>query len=104
MANPTEHIRKNDRFAAGIGAELVEAGGGKAVTRLRIEPRHLNSKGMVHGGVIFTLADLAFPAAENPRGNPAVAANAGIAFVNAVRDGRLIAEAVKSGFHPKLTT
>jgi acyl-CoA thioesterase len=98
------HIRDNDLFAKEVGIELVEAGDGSALARLEVEPRHFNSKGMVHGGVLFTLADLAFAAACNSRGQVAVAVNATIAFAKSVSSGTLIAEARELTFHPKLST
>ena len=52
---------KNDRFAEHCGIELVEVGEGRAKTRMKIEDRHLNGVNVVHGGAIFSLADLASP-------------------------------------------
>ena len=41
-----------------VGAELSEAGDGRAAVRLRAEERHLNPGGTVHGGAISTLVDI----------------------------------------------
>ncbi len=41
-----------------VGAELSEAGDGRAVVRLRAGGRHLNPGGTVHGGAISTLVDV----------------------------------------------
>jgi len=41
-----------------VGAELSEAGDGRAVVRLRAGKRHLNPGGTVHGGAISTLLDV----------------------------------------------
>ena len=41
-----------------VGAELAEAGDGRAAVRLRAEERHLNPGGTVHGGAISTLVDI----------------------------------------------
>jgi uncharacterized protein (TIGR00369 family) len=41
-----------------VGAELSEAGDGRAVVRLRAGDRHLNPGGTVHGGAISTLVDI----------------------------------------------
>ena len=41
-----------------VGAELSEAGDGRAVVRLRAGERHLNPGGTVHGGAISTLVDI----------------------------------------------
>jgi acyl-CoA thioesterase len=104
MDHVKKHIQENDRFAREVGIQLIEASDGSARAELTVEPRHFNSKGMVHGGALFTLADLAFAAACNSRGQVAVAVNATMAFVKAVDKGKLVAEARELAFHPKLAT
>jgi acyl-CoA thioesterase len=59
---------------------------------------------VVHGGAIFTLADLAFAAASNSHGTVAVAINASIWFVKAGTQGTLFAEAREVSRNPKLAT
>lgn len=54
----------------------------------------VNVHGSAHGGAIFTLADAAFAAASNARGDPAVALTMSIQFLDAARSGAtLVAEA-----------
>ena len=64
-----EEIRKRfqgDRFATqALGGESQEAEPGRAVCALRLEPRHMNENNVPMGGVVFTLADLAFAVAAN---------------------------------------
>lgn len=93
---------RNDRFAAHSGIELVEVAEGRAKTRMIIHDCHRNGVDIVHGGAIFTLADLAFAAASNSYGNVAVAINASIWFVKAAREGTLCAEAREVSRNPKL--
>lgn len=100
----TQFIRNRDQFAKEIGIQLIHASEGRAQAALFIEARHLNGVGTVHGGALFTLADLAFAAACNTRGQVAVAVNATIAFTKAVSSGKLEAEAVELSLHPKLST
>ena len=69
-----------------------------------INDSHLNGVNVVHGGAIFTLADLAFAAASNSHGTVAVAINASIWFVTAAREGTLYAEAKEVSRNPKLAT
>ena len=95
---------KNDRFAEHNGIELVEVGEGHARTRMRIDDRHLNGVNVVHGGAIFTLADLAFAAASNSHGTVAVAINASIWYVKAGLAGTLFADAREVSLNPKLAT
>jgi len=93
---------KNDRFAAHSGIELVEIAEGRAKARMPIRDCHRNGVGTVHGGAIFTLADLVFAAASNSYGTVAVAINASIWFVKAAKDGVLCAEAREVSSNPKL--
>jgi uncharacterized protein (TIGR00369 family) len=46
-------------FLHHLGAEMTEYGGGRCTLRLTLEPRHLNSWDVAHGGVIMTLLDAA---------------------------------------------
>lgn len=95
---------KNDRFAEHSGIELMDVAEGFARARLRIQDHHRNGVGIVHGGAIFTLADLAFAVASNSHGTVAVAINAGISFLKAARSGTLVAEAREVSRNPKLAS
>ena len=95
---------KNDRFAEHCGIELVEVGEGRAKTRMKIEDPHLKGVNEVHGGAIFSLADLAFAAASNSHGTVAVAINASIWYVKAGLSGTLFANAREVSLNPKLAT
>ena len=86
-------LMRRDRFAARCGIRLVELREGFARARLRLTAAHLNGVGVVQGGAIFTLADLAFAAASNSRGAVAVALDATITFARAAVRGTLTAEA-----------
>lgn len=84
---------KQDRFAAHVGIELLEAGDGRARARLELREHHLNALGIVQGGALFTLADLAFAAAVNSRGRAAVAIHCAISYLKAASGKVLFAEA-----------
>jgi acyl-CoA thioesterase len=86
---------RGDRYAALSGVELIEARPGYARAAMAIGPHHLNAGGVVQGGAIFTLADLAFAAAINGYGNLAVSMQTGIWFHKTVNAGTLRAEAVE---------
>ncbi len=88
-------IFSRDRYAALSGIEIVDAGTGYCSARMRIDDRHLNSVNIVHGGALFTLADLAFAVASNSRGQVALAINAHISFLQAVSSGTLTAVATE---------
>jgi acyl-CoA thioesterase len=91
-----------DLFAAYVGIELLEAGNGRALARLQLREHHRNGLGMVQGGAIFTLADLAFAAAVNSRGRAAVAIHASISYMKAAQGEALIAEAQEVSCGPKI--
>jgi acyl-CoA thioesterase len=102
-----EHIRariERDRFAAENGITLVEVRPGAAVARMEVGARHLNGVGIVQGGAIFSLADLAFAAAANSHGEVAVAIDVSISFIKAVSAGTLTAEAHEEALNPRLST
>ena len=95
---------KKDQFAALLGIELIEAANGYAKTRLEIMEKHLNAMDMVHGGAIFSLADLTLAAASNSYGTVAVAINANISFLKAARKGTLGAEAKEISRNKKIAS
>ena len=93
-----------DRFAARNGIELLEVEEGRALARLTVSGEHLNAAGVVQGGAVFTLADFAFAAASNSRGNVALAIEAHVTFLRAVRAGVLLAEAREESGSRRLST
>jgi len=104
MEDFRQFISKNDKFAEHIGIELLEASEGCAKAILKIDRQHLNAVNIVHGGAIFTLADLVFAAASNSHGTVAVAINVTISYLKAVAGGILTAEARETSRNRKLAT
>ena len=89
-----QRIFSNDRFATETtGCCVVEAGPGHAVCELDVCERHLNEKGGVMGGAIFTLADFACAVASNVGEEPTVSVAFSIQYLSAVKGKRLIATA-----------
>jgi len=97
-----QFIAENDRFAKHAGIELLKVTEGIAIARMKITAQHLNGVNIVHGGAIFTLADLAFAAASNSHGTVAVAINVSIAYIKAVGTGTLYAKAREVSRNPRL--
>jgi acyl-CoA thioesterase len=93
-----------DRFASGNGMRLVEVRTGFARAEMMVEPRHLNALGILQGGALFTLADLAFAAASNSHGVAAVACQADVTYFKAVEAGKLTAVAEEISRTRKLST
>jgi acyl-CoA thioesterase len=71
---------------------IEEAREGQARVAMTIRPDMLNGHGIVHGGMVFALADTAFAYACNSRNQATVAQQASIVFLSPARAGeRLIA-------------
>jgi acyl-CoA thioesterase len=85
-----------DPFARQLGVELEEIRPGYSRVAMTVGQEMLNSHHTAHGGVIFGLADVAFAAASNSHGPPAVALQVSINYVAPVSLGtRLYAEATE---------
>lgn len=85
---------EGDRFASNAGMVIDEIGEGYGRVHVLVDDRHLNGANYCQGGVIFTLADLAFACATNSHGTPTVTVNANITLLHAVEAGStLTAEA-----------
>lgn len=100
----TAQFLENDRFAKENGIRVLEVRPGFARTEMTVESRHLNAVGILHGGALFTLADLAFAAASNSHGVAAVACQADVTWFKAVESGRLTATAEEIHRTRKLST
>ena len=95
---------QNDRFAAHSGIELLDAGPGWAKAQMTVADQHLNAADVVHGGALFTLADLVFAVASNSHGQLALGINVSISYLKAARAGTLTAEAREVSRNSKLAT
>ncbi len=56
-------FRHNVPFVTELGIEFISAANGRASVALHLEPRHLNSWAVAHGGVLMTLLDVAMAVA-----------------------------------------
>lgn len=91
---------ENDPWAKALGIEFLDVRRGLCRLRLPLRPHMLNFQGYPHGGVIFSLADVAFGAACNSHGDAAVALSVTISYLaTAAPDTTLVAEAreIKQG-------
>ncbi len=90
---------KNDKFAYNSGMVLENLGEDYSVCSMELDERHLNANGGIMGGVIFTLADLAFAALSNNIHRPTVAQQVSINYLAAPKGKTLNARAelIKSG-------
>nr|WP_320191491.1 hotdog fold thioesterase [uncultured Desulfobacter sp.] len=87
---------QRDPFAQLLGAKVEILKPGHSRVTLLINDDMVNFHGITHGGVIFSLGDMAFAAASNSHGQTSVALNVGINFLKATKSGdRLVAEAIE---------
>lgn len=106
-----KEIIDSDSYARHLGARVVEIRPGYAKVYMELEPQHKNFMGMIHGGVIFGLADVAFGAAANSFGSRAMALSVGIDFLAAPSTGgsmtaevELVTRAGKMGYYSMVVT
>ncbi|MES9904452.1 MAG: hydroxyphenylacetyl-CoA thioesterase PaaI [Sedimenticola sp.] len=89
-----DFMQAHDRFANLLGIKLDEVRPGYSRVSLTVTSDMLNAVGIAHGGVTFSLADVAFAVAANSHGRVAVALTAQINYPAAGREGdTLTAEA-----------
>ncbi len=81
-------------FTKGIGCRILSASFERAEGELVIEPaRHLNSAGVVHGGVYLALADVTAAAAANADGQRRLTASGSFEIFGGATKGTLHAVA-----------
>lgn len=107
----SREIISRDAYGEYLGAELLDIRPGWAKVGLKLNQNHVNFLGMIHGGVIFSLADVAFGAAANSFGTRAMALTVGIDFLAAAKlddeltaEVELITRAGKMGYYRMLVT
>ena len=93
-----------DAFSRHNGMTIIELCEGYARAEMELQPYHLNGAQTVHGGALFTLADFAFAAASNSRGQLALSINSSISIFKGAKEGKLIAEAREVSCSPKLAS
>ena len=104
MQATQDFFNRADAFARHNGMTITELREGFARAEMEIQPWHLNGARTVHGGALFTLADFAFAAASNSRGQLALSINSSISIFKGASTGRLIAEAREVSHAPKLAS
>ena len=78
------------------GIEIEEARAGYARLSMTVRAEMLNGHRIVHGGMVFALADTAFAYVCNGANHASVAAQASIVFLDKVKEGEtLVAEATE---------
>jgi uncharacterized protein (TIGR00369 family) len=85
---------QNSEFYRWAGVELIDASPGLVEVAFEAGPHHLNLQGLVHGGILATLADTAMGFAVRTVLQPGrrhVTVQLGIEFLSPGRPGRIVA-------------
>lgn len=82
-----------DQFALALGVESIQSSFDQAICRLHVWDDHRNALGGIHGGLIFSLADIAFAAACNAGDGVYIGLQAEIRYMTSAQDGVLTATA-----------
>jgi len=94
-----EFLNKNDTFSNFTGIELLEMKDGKSKVKLNINKNNFNFMGYPHGGILYTLIDVAAGSAVLSYGYTCVTVNVNINFVNKTKEKILYGygEVIKTG-------
>jgi len=93
-----------DAFARHNAMAITELREGYARAEMTLQPFHMNGAQTVHGGALFTLADFAFAASSNSRGQLALSINSSISIFKGAKEGKLLAESREVSCSPKLAS
>ncbi len=88
-----ERLRDSE-FYRWAGVEVIDASPGVVEIAFQANPQHLNLQGLVHGGILATLADTAMGLAVRTLLEPGrrhVTVQLGIEFLSPGRPGRIMA-------------
>ncbi len=82
-----KELYKSDIFANEAGIVLNELDDNHAVMSVVVVPEHLNGGGFAHGGLIFTLTDIAMAAIANQVNPISVSLQSDIRFLGVAQEG-----------------
>src|SRR5436190_7845062 len=105
------YMYSRDVFSQWLGIEIVEQGDGFISLRMQVREEMLNGFNIVHGGIIYSLADSALAFASNASGKHAVSIESSISHFKTVQTGEILfahASRLKEGqsisvFHVSVT-
>jgi acyl-CoA thioesterase len=95
------------RFIHHVGLQMEQPADGRSRITLPIEPQHFNSTGVVHGGVLFTLADTGMGAAlysKLEKGFFSATVEIKISYFKPVTAGTLVCETAVVNLGRRLAT
>ena len=90
-----QQMMRDDLFSQWLGIQILEAKEGQAKIQMILREEMVNGFGMIHGGIVFSLADSAFAFACNSRNNLSVALDTNITFTRASKPGDVLTAEAK---------
>jgi acyl-CoA thioesterase len=91
-------VKLKNPYAELLGIYEANVGKGKASIKVKTNEHHANKLGYIHGGFIYSVADIAFELASNSHGVDAVGITTTMQFHKAARVGDTI-EAIAKEIH-----
>lgn len=73
---------EHNYFAKFLGVTILDMKPGYARTELVVRPEHMNINGAIHGGCLFTLADITAGAASSSYGDKMATLDSSFHFLN----------------------
>lgn len=89
-ARPETMLRDDRASTELLGMQVVEMSEGHAVVTMAVRGDMLNGHAIIHGGLVFTLADTAFAMACNAEGSVTVSSGAEIVFFAPAHEGDVL--------------
>jgi acyl-CoA thioesterase len=81
------HVHDRNYFAKYLGMEIANIGKGDCCVSMLVTHKHINIRGVIHGGAIVSLADMSMMLACATLGKHTVTLDLNINFVRRVREG-----------------
>jgi acyl-CoA thioesterase len=74
---------EKDTFGRWLNPDIIKMEAGYCLMKMKVRSEFLNGVGILHGGVVFGIADTAFAYASNSHNRMAVALDVSISYPNA---------------------
>lgn len=78
---------ENEPYAKLFGIKVLELLPGYSIVKVDVKKEYNNIFGIAHGGLVFSILDVAFGSAANSYGTVAVALNVNISYIKPAKEG-----------------
>jgi len=84
------HVHEQNHFAKFLGMDILDLSERHCIVSMLVTPRHLNIRGVVHGGALVSLADMSMMLACATLGKHTVTLDLNINFIRRGREGEVV--------------